>query len=264
MASLRGKVAIVTGASSGVGWQTAIRLAEAGAKLCVTARRGSALELLRDEIVAAGGECLAVPGDVTIEADVRAVVDRCVAQYGRVDLLVNDAAVQAYDWFERQSWEEIERIVDVTFLGQLRFARAVLPHFRAQGSGHVLVVGSMLARGAAPLLSAYIASKHALYGWAKSLALELHGSGIDVSIVQLPSVSTPMFDHAPTHLEFAPQPVPPVYDTDLAARAIVRCAKHPRFEVIPVFLQGTLLLQLDRRAPWIGRAIMGRIAPSCR
>jgi len=259
MASLRGKVAIVTGASSGVGWQSAIRLAEAGVKLCVTARRESALRLLCVEITARGGECIAVPGDVTVDEDVIAVVDRCVGHYGRVDLLVNDAAVQAYDWSECQAWEDIERIFDVTFFGQLRFARAVLPHFRVQRSGHVLIVGSMLARGAAPLLSAYAAAKHALYGWTKTLALELHGSGIDVSIVQLPSLSTPMFDHARTALDFAPQPVPPTYDTDVAARAIVRCARHPRFEVIPVFLQGWAALTLDGRFPWLSRAVMSRV-----
>lgn len=259
MASLRGKVAIVTGASSGVGWQSAIRLAEAGVKLCVTARRESALRLLCVEITARGGECIAVPGDVTVDEDVIAVVDRCVGHYGRVDLLVNDAAVQAYDWSECQAWEDIERIFDVTFFGQLRFARAVLPHFRVQRSGHVLIVGSMLARGAAPLLSAYAAAKHALYGWTKTLALELHGSGIDVSIVQLPSLSTPMFDHARTVLDFAPQPVPPTYDTDVAARAIVRCARHPRFEVIPVFLQGWAALALDGRFPWLSRAVMSRV-----
>lgn len=204
------------------------------------------------------GDCLVVPGDVAVDADVAAVVDRCLAHNGRVDLLVNNAAVQAYDWAERQPWAEIARIFDVALFGQMRFARAVLPHFRAQRSGHLLCVGSMLARGAAPLLSAYGAAKHGLYGWTKSLALQLRASGIDVSIVQIPSVSTPMFDHAPTRMGFAPRPVPPTYDTDIAARAIVRCALRPRFEVVPVFLQGTLLLRLDRLAPWIGRAVMGR------
>ena len=258
MVRLDGKVAIVTGASSGVGWQAAVRLAEQGVKVCVTARRQEALDDLCGKIRAMGGECVAIAADVTIEAEVERVVSGCVAHFGRVDILVNNAAVQVYDWFEHYNWAEIDRVFEVTCFGQFRFARAVLPHFRAQGSGHLISVGSMLARGAAPLLSAYTAAKHAVLGWVKSLELELYGSGIRTSIVQIPSVSTPMFDHAPMKLGSAPQPVPPTYDTDIAARAIVKVAKRPRSEVVPVFLQGTLILWIDRWAPRFGRSIMGR------
>src|SRR5437899_7991370 len=126
---LRGCVALVTGASSGVGWQSAIRLAEAGVRLCVTARRGEALERLRAELIRRGSECLVAPGDVADPADVERVVTECVRVYGRVDLLVNDAAVQIYAPFEQYTWEEIERVFQVTCFGYLRFARAVLPHF---------------------------------------------------------------------------------------------------------------------------------------
>ncbi|HEY0097053.1 MAG TPA: SDR family NAD(P)-dependent oxidoreductase, partial [Archangium sp.] len=93
---LRGKVAIVTGASSGVGWQAAVRLGEAGVKLCITARRVEALEKLRHALNEKGVECISVPGDVTVQADVEQVVRECVTHYGRVDILVNDAAVQSY------------------------------------------------------------------------------------------------------------------------------------------------------------------------
>ncbi|WP_164019120.1 SDR family NAD(P)-dependent oxidoreductase [Pyxidicoccus trucidator] len=255
---LAGKVAIVTGASSGVGWQSAVRLAEQGVKLCVTARRREALESLRTVVEAAGGECLVVPGDVTVREDVDRVVRECLARYGRIDILVNDAGVQTYGYFDQLPWEHIQRTLDVTCLGFLRFAHAVLPHFRKQGSGHVLNVQSMLSEGAAPLLSAYTAAKHATLGWAKALRLELHGTGIQVSNVLVPSVATPMFDHAPTQFGKKPVPVPPTYDVDLIARAVVKCARKPGRTEVPVFLQGSLVLWMDRVAPFVGNLILGR------
>ncbi|RKH42006.1 SDR family NAD(P)-dependent oxidoreductase [Corallococcus sp. AB049A] len=255
---LRGQVAIVTGASSGVGWQSALRLAEAGVKLCVTARRQSALEQLRVEVLQRGGECLVSDGDVTVAEDVERVVRECVAHYGRVDLLVNAAAVQSYGDFDQLPWEHITRVFDVNCFGYFRFARAVLPHFKKQGHGHLLNIQSMLAAGSAPLLSAYAASKHATLGWAQSLELELHGTGIQVSNVLVPSVSTPMFDHAPTMLGKKPVPVPPTYDVDLVARAVVRLAKRPGRTSVPAFLQGRLMLWLNGLAPSVGKAVLSR------
>ncbi len=255
---LRGQVAIVTGASSGVGWQSAVRLAEQGVRLCVTARRQEALELLQRHLEGKGAECLVVAGDVTEQEDVDNVVRRCIEHYGRVDILVNDAAVQSYGLFEELPWEHIARTFDVTCFGYMRFARAVLPHFRSQGSGHIINVLSMLSKGAAPLLSVYAAAKHALLGWQKSLTMELKGSGIQLSGVLVPSVSTPMFDHAPTQLARAPQPVPPTYEPDVAARSVVSCALRPGRTRVPVFLQGWLMLFADTLVPFVGRAIMSR------
>jgi short-subunit dehydrogenase len=254
---LKGMVAIVTGASSGVGWQTAVRLGEEGVKLCVTARRVEALEKLRHQLEERGVECIAVPGDVTVQADVEQVVRECLAHYGRVDILVNDAGVQSFGLFDELPWEHITRIFDINCFGFMRFARAVLPHFRHQGSGHLLNIQSMLSKGAAPLLSAYSASKHATLGWAKSLEMELMGTGIQVSNILVPSVSSNMFAHAPTMFGLAPKPVPPTYDTDVAARAVVRCARRPGKTVVPVFLQGRLLLWVNEFLPWVGKFIMG-------
>ena len=251
-------MAIVTGASSGVGWQSALRLAEAGVKLCVTARRQSALEQLRVEVLQRGGECLVSDGDVTVAEDVERVVRECVAHYGRVDLLVNAAAVQSYGDSDQLPWVHITRVFDVNCFGYFRFARAVLPHFKKQGHGHLLNIQSMLAAGSAPLLSAYAASKHATLGWAQSLELELHGTGIQVSNVLVPSVSTPMFDHAPTMLGRKPVPVPPTYDVDLVARAVVRLAKRPGRTSVPAFLQGRLMLWLNGLAPSVGKAVLSR------
>lgn len=258
MGSLKGKVAIVTGASSGVGWLAAKRLGEAGAKLCVTARRKDALDKLVEELRAKKIACIAVTADVTKPDEVEAVVKACVERFGRVDILVNNAAVQAYGYFDALPWEQIARIFDVTCFGYFRFARAVLPHFRQQQSGHIINVLSMLSKGAAPLLSAYTSAKHALLGWHKTLKLELKGTGIELSGVLVPSVSTPMFDHAPSQFGLAPQPVPPTYDTDVAAKAVLRCARRPGRLVTPVFLQGKLILLMDLVAPWLGNAVLSR------
>jgi short-subunit dehydrogenase len=255
---VRGKVAIVTGASSGVGWQAAVRLGEAGVKLCLTARRVEALEKLRHQLEAQGVECISVPGDVTVQADVDQVVRECLTHFGRVDILVNDAAVQSYGFFDELPWEHLTRTFDINVFGFMRFARAVLPHFRERGSGHIINVQSMLSQGAAPLLAAYTASKHATLGWAKCLEMELRGSGIHVSNVLVPSVSTNMFEHAPTMLGLAPKPVPPTYDTDVAARAVLRCALRPGRTVIPVFLGGRLLLWMNSLVPTLGKALMSR------
>jgi short-subunit dehydrogenase len=255
---LRGRVALITGASSGVGWQTALRLSEAGMRLCVTARRQEALERLRTELINRGSDCLISAGDVSIQEDVERVVADCIRVYGRIDVLVNDAAVQIYAPFEQYTWEEIERVFQVTCFGYMRYARAVLPHFRRQGSGHIINVASMLSVGAAPLLSAYSAAKHAVLGWALSMRLELHESGIDVSNVLLPSVATPMFDHAQMKLGWAPRPIPPTYDPDVAARAVLRCARKPNPKSIPVFVQGRLILWLQRRMPLVGDFLLER------
>jgi short-subunit dehydrogenase len=256
--SLTRQVALITGASSGVGWQTAIRLGNEGMRLCVTARRAGALEELRAHLAGQGVECLVAPGDAAVPEDIERVVADCVRHYGRIDMLVNNAGAQIYAPFEQYRWEEIERVFAVTCFSYLRFAREVLPHFRARGSGHIINVLSMLSIGAAPLLSTYAAAKHALLGWAESLRLELTGSGIDVSTILAPSVATPMFDHAQMKLGRAPKPIPPVYDPDVVAKAVVQCAYKPASRVMPVFLQGPLIFWVQQLAPWIGDFLLSR------
>jgi short-subunit dehydrogenase len=240
-----------------VGWQSAVRLAEQGVRLCVTARRIEALEKLQREVLRRGGDCLVAPGDVTVQEDVERVVHACMEHYGRIDILVNVAAVQSYGFFDQLPWEHITRTFDVNCFGYMRYVRAVLPHFRARGSGHILNVQSMLSKGAAPLLASYTASKHAAFGFAKCLELELRGTGIQVSNVLVPSVATPMFDHAPTQFDLAPMPVPPTYEPDVAARAVVRCARRPGRTSVPVFLQGRLILWMDRWLPQVGKWMLG-------
>lgn len=161
--SLDGQVALVSGASSGVGWQTACALGEAGMKLCVTARRQGELERLQRSLEARGVEVLAVAGDVTRADDVERVVGRCVDRFSKLDLLVNVPSVQLFAPFEGYRWEEIDRVVDVNFYGYPRLARAALPWFPAEERTHPQR-GLHLLRDGVPLFYIYAATKHAVLG----------------------------------------------------------------------------------------------------
>lgn len=253
---LNGSVAIVTGASSGIGWQSAIDFAEKGVRLCVTARREKPLQLLKEEIEKRGGECLVITGDVSQPEDIDRVVSECVKHYGRIDTLLNNASVQVYGKFEDYEWRDIEQIFKVNCFGYLRFARAVLPHFRRQKSGHIVNVLSVLATGSLQLFSIYAATKAAIFGWAKCLGLELSGTDIHVSNILMPAVATPLYDHALNKTGRAHKPLPPIYDTRMAARSVLKVARKPKEEYIPVFWQGKLLLASKDWAPPIRRWVL--------
>lgn len=258
---IEGQVALVTGASSGVGWQTAVKLGEEGMRLCLSARREEPLEQLRDELRARGVDVIISPGDVTSDEDVERVVADCIRHHGRLDVLVNVPSVQLFSRFEDYAWPEITRIMDVNFFGYLRLTRAVLPHFHRQGRGHVINVLSVFAEMGFPLFSIYAASKHALMGWADSLRLELRGSGIDVSNILLPTIATPFYDVAPTRLGHEPRPPPPVYSPEAAARAVARCAHRPRARHVPSLLQGKLALGARRWAGPLVDVVLAQLGP---
>lgn len=259
---LAGGVALVTGASSGVGWATALELGREGMRLCLSARRTDPLLELQEALARRGVEATVIPGDVTDPADVEQVVRGCVARYSRIDLLVNVPSVQLFSRFEDHRWEEIVRIMDVNFFGYLRLTRATLPVFRTQKSGHIINVLSVFSEMGFPLFSIYAASKHALRGWADALRMELHGSGIDVSNVLLPSIATPFYDVAPTRLERLPRPAPPVYSPEWAARAVVRCALRPNPRCVPSLVQGRLALAAKRWLPAVVDPVLARAGPS--
>lgn len=242
-------MALITGASSGVGWATAIRLAGEGMRVCVTGRREQALEELKREIEKRGGACLAVAGDVTRDDDVARVVARCVEHFGRIDLLVNNAAVHEYATFESARWDEIQRVFEVNVFGYFRFTRAVLPHFHAQCGGAIINVLSILSKGVMPLFSLYTATKHALLGWSETLRHELRTSPISVSAVLMPALATPLYDNCASKLPVHMRPPPPIYSPDFAARAIVRCAKLPRSTYMPSKLQGHVLFWAVKAFP---------------
>ena len=185
MASLRGQIAIVTGASSGIGWHTALALARRGCRIVATARRLERLEQLCQIIAAqGGGECLAVPCDVAESAQVGELEQRVRETWGAADILVNNAGRGAYGPFVESNLRELEEVIAVNLLGAINCSRAFLPAMVSRGSGHLVFISSVLGELPAPGHAVYGATKFALNGLAESLYCELAGTGVDVTLVE--------------------------------------------------------------------------------
>ena len=221
------QVIVIVGASSGMGLLTAQLAAQRGAKVVLAARNATDLEHAVEEIVRAGGDAMAVPTDVT---DVRAVAQlaqRTVERYGRIDTWINDAAVSLYGYATEVSLEDIRRVMDVNFMGQVHGIRVALPHLE-QTDGTLICVGSALSDRGVPLQAAYCASKHALKGFLDGLRVELkkQGSRVRVTLVKPSSINTPLFNKAKTLMGVMPMPIPPIYEPELAADAMLYAAEH--------------------------------------
>jgi NAD(P)-dependent dehydrogenase (short-subunit alcohol dehydrogenase family) len=220
------QVVVITGASSGIGLATARAAASQGAKVVLAARNERDLDHAVEEIRRAGGDAVAVPTDVAVYEQVEALADRAVAAYGRIDSWVNNAAVSAYAPVKELPLADVRRIMDVNFMGQVHGAMAALPHLE-RTDGALICIGSALSDRGVPLQGAYCASKHALKGWLDSLRVELmaDGSRVRVTLVKPSSINTPLFNKAKTQLGVMPQPIPPIYEPELAAEAILRAAE---------------------------------------
>jgi NAD(P)-dependent dehydrogenase (short-subunit alcohol dehydrogenase family) len=224
------QVVVVTGASGGIGRATAVAFAARGARVALLARGETGLRGAADEVRAAGGTPLVVPLDV---ADARAVDDaagRVEAELGPIDVWVNVAFTSVFAAFDRIEAEEFRRVTEVSYLGFVYGTQAALRRMKPRGRGVVVQVGSALAYRGIPLQTAYCGAKHAIQGFTESLRCELlhEGSGVRVTMVQMPAVNTPQFSWVLSRLPHQAQPVPPIYQPELAARAVVHAADHPR------------------------------------
>ena len=191
---LRGRRALITGASSGIGRALALRLAAEGARVVLVARRADALEALAAEVRAAGGEALALPCDVSEREAVAAAAAHLVEAWGGVDLLVNNAGYGHHRRFLEWDLEDMERMLRVNTLGSLYWTKALLPGMVERGEGWIVFVASLAGRIAPPDESAYAASKFALVGLAESLSLEVEDLGVHVLTVCPGVIRTPFFD----------------------------------------------------------------------
>lgn len=218
---------VITGASSGIGLCTAQYLATRGARVVLTARRGDALEVVAREIERAGGQVLAVPGDVTREEDLRAVARSAVDHFGRVDTWVNNASVFIQGRVQDITAEEYRRILDVNLLGYITGTRCALEVMLPQGSGGIIQVSSILAKRGAAYFSAYAAAKAGIDGFTGSLRAELWGTDIRASILYVPTADTPIYRHARGKFGTVPKPPPPVGDPARVARIIGEIAERP-------------------------------------
>ncbi len=251
------QVVVIVGASSGIGRETALQFARRGAKVVVSARSEPGLASLVDEIQREGGEAVAVIADVAEFEQVKAIADKAVVQYGRIDTWVHAAATGILAPFDQITPEEFKRVVDVTLMGQVYGAKAALPHLRREGRGALIHVSSVEGRRAVPLQSPYSAAKHGLEGFLEALRVELQHEGIPISVTSiLPAViNTPFYNKARTKLGVKPTGIPPYYAPSLVADAILYVAEHPTRDFI-VGDVGRVLDVLQRVSPSLVDALL--------
>lgn len=222
-------VIVVTGASAGVGRATVRELARKGANLVLVARGPDGLQAARREVERLGSTALVMPADVADPQAVDAAAEAAVERFGRIDGWVNNAMVTVMAPVHALDPAEVRRVTEVTYLGVVHGTLAALRYMRRRGKGTIVQVGSALAHRGIPLQAAYCAAKHAVQGFTESLRAELlhDGSQIKVTIVHLPALNTPQFTWSRTKLDRRPQPVPPIFQPEVAARAICWSLEHP-------------------------------------
>ncbi len=250
--SRRPRVVVVTGASAGVGRATVRAFAEQGARIGLIARGLDGLEAARQEVEAAGGRAMVLPADVADAAAVEAAAAAVEANFGPIDIWVNNAMLGTLAPVKELTPEEVRRVTEVTYLGYVHGTMAALRRMLPRDRGVIVQVGSALAYRGIPLQAPYCGAKHAIQGFNESLRCELlhDGSNVRVTMVQMPALNTPQFDWVKTTLPNHPQPVPPIYQPEVAARAIVWAADHPRRE-LNVGFPTTLAILANKIAPGI-------------
>ena len=180
---LAGKVALVTGASSGIGAATGIALAAAGATVALSARRKDRLDELVEQIEAAGGKALALPGDMTVEAEAIAAVEDTVKALGRIDILINSAGIMQAGGIEGADLDEYRKVVDINLMATVYTCKAAIPHMLAGGVGDIINISSLAGRKGGPETNAYSASKHAVNAMTNGMRQELGDRNIRVSFL---------------------------------------------------------------------------------
>lgn len=249
--ALKDQVVVVTGASAGVGRATAVAFAAAGAKVALLARGEQGLNGAAREVQAAGGRAFVCPVDVADAEAVFAAADRVEAEFGQILIWVNNAMATVFSPVDMITPQEYRRATEVTYLGAVYGTMAALARMKAHGCGTIVQVGSALAHRAIPLQSPYCGAKYALRGFTDAVRSELihDHSPVHITMVHLAGFNTPQFNWARNHFNKRPQPLAPVYQPEVAARAIVWAAQH------------------RRRAVWVGwptvqTILANRIAPA--
>lgn len=226
-------VVVITGASAGVGRATARAFAEREARVGLLARGEVGLESARREVEAAGGAALSVPTDVADAEQVDAAAERVEDEFGPIDVWVNNAMTSVFSPVAEMTAAEYRRVTEVTYLGYVHGTQAALNRMCPRDRGTIVQVGSALAYRGIPLQSAYCGAKHAIQGFTESLRTELlhEDSSVQVTMIQMPALNTPQFEWVKSRLPRKPQPVPPLYQPEVAADAVVWAADHDRDEL---------------------------------
>lgn len=255
------EIVVITGATAGVGRATARLFAQHNAHVCLLARGEKGLEASKREIEDMGGQATAIPTDV---ADAQAVLDaarQIEERVGPIDIWINNAMTTVFGRFMDVKPEEYRRVTEVTYLGVVHGTKAALKHMLPRNRGAIVQVGSALAYRGIPLQTAYCGAKHAIQGFNEALRSELihDDKAITLTMVQLPAVNTPQFEWCETRMPRKPQPVPPIYQPEVAARGIRWAAYHDRRELIIGFNAAMILLG-NKFFPGFGDRYLARTA----
>jgi NAD(P)-dependent dehydrogenase (short-subunit alcohol dehydrogenase family) len=224
------RVVVVTGASGGVGRAVAREFASRGDAVALLARGETGLKAAAEDVEELGGRALPIPTDVASFEEVQAAGERVESELGPIDIWINVAFSSVFARFTDIHPDEYARATQVTYLGYVHGTRVALDHMLPRSRGAIVQVGSALAYRGIPLQSAYCGAKHAIQGFNEALRCELlhEHPGVRTTMVQLPAVNTPQFDWLLTRLPKHAQPVPPIYQPEVIARAIVYAAEHPQ------------------------------------
>jgi len=231
--SRTGRVIVVTGASAGVGRATVQAFAREGARIGLIARGRAGLEGAKRDVEQLGGEALVLPLDVANPSALEDAASKIEDRFGPIDVWVNNAMASVFSPIKQMTVEEFKRVTEVTYLGFVYGTLAALRRMLPRNRGVIIQVGSALAYRGIPLQAAYCAAKHAIQGFCDSLRCELihDKSRVRVTMIEMPALNTPQFGWVKSRLPRKAQPVPPIFQPEVAAEAIVYASHHPRREI---------------------------------
>jgi short-subunit dehydrogenase len=257
--SLTGCVVLVTGASSGIGRETALALGRAKARLGLVARRAERLKAVAAAVREAGGAAEVFAGDVTDPETCERGVRGCVERFGRLDVLVNNAGAGLFATVEQTTAEDLEAMLAVNLKGTFHGIKAALPVMRRQGAGHIVNVASTAGRRGSPYVGAYCAAKFAVVGLTESLRTELLGTGIEVSLVLPGATRTDFFEAARRRTERHRGLVGPVEDARTVATRIVTVIRRPRAETMAQPVRRRIILGVNLVAAGVVDRLLARL-----
>ncbi len=248
--SARAEVVVITGASAGVGRAAARKFARHGAQIALLARGNDGLNAARREVKDLGSEALVIPTDVADADQVESAAAQIEAEFGHIDIWINNAMTSVFSPIKQMTPAEFRRVTEVTYLGYVYGTLAALKRMLPRDRGVIVQVGSALAYRGIPLQGAYCAAKHAVQGFCDSLWCELlhDNSNVKVTMVQMPALNTPQFGWVKSRLPRKAQPVPPIFQPEVAAEAIYFAAHNPRREFY-VGLPTVKAIVADKIAP---------------